>query len=198
MNIAINDMINKSKKNDAAIDFLTSRYSCGKLTHPAPSDVEIDNMLSVAMRAPDHAGLKPAHFVVIKGEGLTKLSELFIDVAKADGGDASVLLRSKNMPFRAPLIIAVMAKVVHHPKVPYIEQIQTAGCATFSLQQMAVALGYNGIWRSGSIVSHPIVKAAFELAADDELVGFLYLGTEEGDGLCRKPPVIDKNVTYWK
>lgn len=184
-------------KNEAAIEFLTNRYSCAKLTSPAPSDSEIDQMLSVAMRAPDHAGLKPAHFVVIKDNGLNKLSDLFVKVAVADGGDEATLLRSKNMPFRAPLIIAVMAKVTDHPKVPHVEQIQTAGCATFSLQQMAVALGYNGIWRSGSIVSHPVVKAAFELESDDELVGFLYIGTEEGNGLCRKPPVIDKNVSYW-
>lgn len=196
MNITINQNTS-SLKNDAAVEFLTNRYSCGKLTSPAPSDAEIDQMLSVAMRAPDHGALKPAHFVVIKDKGLEKLSDLFVKVAVADGGDDAVLLRSKNMPFRAPLIIAVMAKVVEHAKVPHIEQIQTAGCATFSLQQMAVALGYNGIWRSGSIVSHPMVKAAFELESDDELVGFLYLGTEEGNGLCRKPPVIDKNVSYW-
>lgn len=183
--------------NQSALDFLASRYSCGKLTAPAPSDSQIEQMLSVAMRAPDHGGLKPAHFVVIKDKGLEKLSELFVQVAVDDNGDEATLLRSKNMPFRAPLIIAVMAKVIDHPKVPRIEQVQTAGCATFSLQQMAVALGYNGIWRSGSIVSNPIVKAAFELSADDELVGFLYLGTEEGNGLCRKPPVLDKHVSYW-
>jgi len=183
--------------NQQAIDFLASRYSCGKLTTPAPSDSQIQQMLSVAMRAPDHGCLKPAHFVVIKDQGLEKLSDLFVNVAQQDGGDEATLLRSKNMPFRAPLIIAVMARVKEHPKVPRIEQVQTAGCATFSLQQMAVAMGYNGIWRSGSIVSNPLVKAAFELSEDDELVGFLYLGTEEGTGLCRKPPVLEKNVSYW-
>lgn len=184
-------------KNQAAIEFLTNRYSCGKLTAPAPSDNEIEQMLSVAMRAPDHGALKPAHFVVIKDDGLTKLSELFVEAETQAGADDAKLLKTKNMPFRAPLIIAVMAKVTNHEKVPHIEQIQTAACATFSLQQMAVAFGYNGIWRSGTLVSNPIVKAAFELSEEDELVGFLYLGTEEGNNLCRKPPVLDKNVSYW-
>lgn len=185
-------------KNQAAIDFLESRYSCGKLEAPGPSNDEIDQMLKVAMRAPDHGGLKPSHFVVIKDKGLERLSELFVDVATAQTDDETKLLKAKNMPFRAPLIIAVIARITAHPKVPRIEQVQTAGCATFSIQQMAVAMGYNGIWRSGELVSHPMVRNAFELAPDDELVGFLYLGTEQGTGLCRKPPVLDKNVSYWQ
>lgn len=189
--------MSNSLKKHAVIDFLTERYSCAKLTTPAPNDTEIEQMLSVAMRAPDHGGLKPAHFVVIKDDGLTKLSHLFVRAAMTDKADDTKLEKTRKMPFRAPLIIAVMAKVTEHPKVPRIEQVQTAGCATFSMQQMAVALGYNGIWRSGSLVSHPIVKAAFELSDDDELVGFLYLGTEEGQGLCRKPPALEKNVSYW-
>jgi nitroreductase len=184
-------------KNQFALDFLASRYSCAKLTAPAPTEAEIEQMLTVGMRAPDHGCLKPTHFVVIKDKGLEKLSALFVKVAVEDNGDEAMMLRAKNMSYRAPLIIAVMAKVKEHPKVPRLEQILSAGCATFSLQQMAVALGYNGIWRTGSIVSHPIVKAAFELSAEDELVGFLYLGTEEGNGLCRKTPVLDKNVSYW-
>ncbi|MCG7531556.1 NAD(P)H nitroreductase [Psychrobium sp. MM17-31] len=184
-------------RNQAAIDFLEGRYSCGKLTSPAPSAQEIEHMLTVAMRAPDHGGLKPAHFVVIQGGGLDRLSELFVEAMTNAGADEAKLAKAEKMPYRAPLIIAVIARYKEHPKVPRIEQIQTAGCATLSLQQMAMAYGYNGIWRTGDIVNSPIVRQAFDLAEQDELVGFLYLGTEEGNGLCRKPPVIEKNVSYW-
>ena len=183
--------------NQAAIDFLANRYSCGKLTAPAPNELEVAKMLTVAMRAPDHGGLKPAHFVVIKEQGLERLSQLFVKAMTQEGADEVKLAKTQKMPFRAPLIIAVLAKTVEHPKVPRLEQIQTAGCATFSMQQMAVAMGYNGIWRTGNLVKNPIVREAFELGEEDELVGFLYLGTEEGAGLCKKPPVIEKNVSYW-
>jgi nitroreductase len=183
--------------NQAAIDFLASRYSCGKLAAPAPNELEVSKMLTVAMRAPDHGGLKPAHFVVIKEQGLDRLSQLFVQAMTEEGANEIKLAKTQKMPYRAPLIIAVLAKTVEHPKVPRLEQIQTAACATFSIQQMAVAMGYNGIWRTGSLVQHPMVRAAFELAETDELVGFLYLGTEEGEGLCKKPPVIEKNVSYW-
>ena len=188
----------KNSVNEMAIDFLSNRYSCGKLTAPAPSDSEVEKMLTVAMRAPDHGGLKPAHFVVIKEQGLDRLSKLFVQAMSEEGADEAKLAKAKKMPYRAPLIIAVLAKTVEHAKVPRIEQIQTAGCATFSIQQMALAMGYNGIWRTGSLVSNAIVRNAFELTDDDELVGFLYLGTEAQAIACKKQPPITNNVQVWK
>jgi nitroreductase len=45
------------------------------------------------------------------------------------------------------------------------------------MQMAAVAQGFAGVWRTGSYAQDPIVKQAFDLAEQDEIVGFLYLGS---------------------
>ncbi|OCQ11315.1 hypothetical protein AKH09_06970 [Vibrio parahaemolyticus] len=45
------------------------------------------------------------------------------------------------------------------------------------MQMAAVAQGFQGFWRSGKWMFHPEVHQAFGLEGEDEIVGFLYLGT---------------------
>jgi nitroreductase len=45
------------------------------------------------------------------------------------------------------------------------------------MQMAALAQGFGGVWRTGSFAKDPIVKQAFDLSEQDEIVGFLYLGS---------------------
>lgn len=160
-----------------ALDLLLNRRSIAKLSEPAPEGEALENIIRAGLRAPDHAGLTPWKFVIAQGEGLNKLSDILVRAAEAEQSDEAVVTKVKNAPFRAPMVITVIAKVTEHEKVPTIEQHLSAGCAVQAMQMAAVAQGFQGFWRSGKWMFHPEVRNAFGLEGEDEIVGFLYLGT---------------------
>ena len=151
-----------------ALDLLLNRRSIAKLDAPAPQNEALDNILRAGLRAPDHGALTPWRFVVAQGEGLAKLAAIL---------EQAVISKAKNAPFRAPMVITVIAKVTHSEKIPAFEQHLSAGCAVQAMQMAAIAQGFQGIWRSGSWMFHPVVRRAFNVQGEDHIVGFLYLGT---------------------
>ncbi|WP_321463950.1 NAD(P)H nitroreductase [uncultured Vibrio sp.] len=162
-----------------ALDLLLNRRSVGKLSAPAPEGKALENIIRAGLRAPDHAGLTPWRFVISQGKGLNKLSDILVKAALADNCEDAVVEKLKNAPFRAPMVITVIAKVTPHEKVPALEQYLSAGCAVQAMQMAAVAQGFQGFWRSGPWMFHPEVHKAFGLEGEDEIVGFLYLGTPD-------------------
>ena len=107
-----------------ALTLLTQRKSNKKLTAPAPSQVQLEQMFQAALHAPDHGKLEPYHFVVIQGTGLSKLESLLkAAVTEFDLGEER-LKKAENFARRAPMVIAVIAKINHEvKKVPGWEQM---------------------------------------------------------------------------
>lgn len=180
-----------------AIDLLLTRSSFGRLVAPEPKDEALDIILQAGMRAPDHAHLMPFEFIVCRGEGLQKLTDIFTQAAVGSNMDEAVIEKSKKMCFRAPMIIVTIMKYKAHPKVPRVEQIATTACATQNMQMAAFAQGFNGMWRTGSFAQNAMVKDAFKLQQEDEIVGFLYLGTPEIATPIKKPTPYQEYVSIW-
>ncbi|PKF50186.1 NAD(P)H nitroreductase [Enterovibrio nigricans] len=162
-----------------ALSLLTQRRSIPRLLAPAPSRDALENMIAAGLRAPDHGALTPWEFVIATGEGLEKLSAILKTAAEADNEDPAVIEKTTNAPFRAPMVITVIARTKLHDKVPVIEQHISAGCAAQAMQMAAVAQGFQGFWRTGKWAYHPSVREAFGVSGDDEIVGFLYVGTPD-------------------
>lgn len=163
--------------------FLQQRNSSPQLTDPAPSGSQLDEMFAAAMRAPDHARLRPWRFLTITGERREALGLLFREalLERNPAADDNARQKAANAPLRAPLLVAVVARLSEHPKVPYIEQQLSAGCAAHGLLLAAEALGYAGIWRTGDACFDRRVMDGLGLSANEELVGFVYLGTRRCD-----------------
>lgn len=162
-----------------ALELLVNRRSASRLADPAPAGEQLENILRAGMRAPDHGTLQPWHFFIIEGEGRERFSALLEQGAIAAEQDDKAVEKARNAPFRAPMIIAVVAKCQPHHKVPKWEQEMSAGCAVMAMQMAAVAQGYNGIWRSGPLTDSTVVREGLGCGADDKIVGFLYLGTPQ-------------------
>lgn len=169
-----------------AIELLLTRNSHPKLTDPIPEGASRERIYQAALRAPDHGGLKPWRFIEFSGEGRQRLGEVFAraELAQNPGADIEVTNKLRATPLRAPLVIAVAAKIQEHPKVPASEQLLSAGCAAHGLILAAEAEGFAAMWRSGWLCFDPLVKKELGLATSDELVGFIYLGSPLGR---RKP-----------
>jgi nitroreductase len=165
----------------AVLDFLQQRTSSPRLSDPAPSDEELAQMLRCAVRSPDHAWLRPWRFVSIRGERRNAFGELLLHSLLRRNPDADEAARQKalNAPLRAPLIIAVMASVTEHPKVPAWEQRLSAGCAAFSLTLAAEALGYAAVWRTGSFAEDQTLVRDLGGAENEQFVAFVYVGRRD-------------------
>ena len=164
-----------------ALELLLSRHSQSRLEAPAPSGQVLENIKQAALRAPDHASLTPWQFIVFEGNALCDLGQIFLESAIENGADDRALERAPELPLRAPMVIVAATRFTEHPKVPEVEQIQSAACAMHAMQMAAYAQGFNGIWRTGSYAQCEVVKRKLGINPCEELIGFLYLGTTPCD-----------------
>ena len=166
------------------LQFLQRRNSSPRLVEPAPSATEMEEIFRAALRAPDHAWLRPWRFITINKErraDFGKVLERCLCQRQPDAGEVA-RQKARNAPLRAPLLVVVVARLTEHPKVPAIEQRLSAGCAAQAVLLAAEACGYAGIWRTGAGAFDRAVMAALGLAPTEEITGFIYLGTRDGTG----------------
>lgn len=164
------------------LQFLQNRNSAPRLREPAPTNEELQEIIRSAVRVPDHAWLRPWRFLTIGGarrEALGTVLENALVQRNPLAGD-SARDKARRAPLRAPLMLVVVARLSEHPKVPVFEQRLSAGCAAYAILLAAEALGYAGVWRTGDAAFDRTVMADLGLTTNEEIVGFIYLGTRDG------------------
>lgn len=164
------------------LNFLHSRNSAPKLIAPAPSAQQMQDIFQAAMRAPDHAWLRPWRFITVADERREALGLVLEHclMLRNPESDESARSKARNAPLRAPLLVVVVARLSQHPKVPAIEQRLSAGCAAQGVLLAAEASGYAGIWRTGESAFDRNVMSALGLDENEEIIGFVYLGSRAG------------------
>lgn len=135
-------------------------------------------MIAAAIRASDHKRLRPWRFIVVRGEALATLGNIFSSALKHDDPDASAecLADAGAKAQRAPVLVVSVVRIDENERVPEVEQLLSAGGATQMLLLACSALGYAGIWRTGSMAYHALVKKQLKLDDAEQIVGFVYMG----------------------
>ena len=183
-----------------ALDLLLTRESALKLDAPGPSQEDLDTIFASAVRAPDHGRLRPWQFVVIDSDHREAFGELMAQsvLRRMPDADPDMLQRERAKAMRAPTIIVAAAKVNKGHKIMPFEQIGSAAAATQNIMLAASALGYGAMWKTGDAAYDPEVKAAFGLTPDDEIMGFVYLGTNVGGSSAAARPNSQQFVSVWQ
>jgi nitroreductase len=171
--------------------FLQHRNSSPRLVEPAPPASALEGIFQAALRAPDHAWLRPWRFITIAGERRQDFGQVLERCLRQRNpqADETALQKARTAPLRAPLLVVVVARLTDHPKVPAIEQRLSAACAAHAILLAAEACGFAGIWRTGDAALDRTVMAALGLEANEEITAFLYLGTR--DGASKTLPALD-------
>ena len=173
-----------------ALENILNRVSARSLKSPHPSKKEMEIVYKAALRAPDHAWLRPSSFIEVSNKGLDKLSKIFFDFANTIPDiKEEIKEKYKNAPYRAPMIIILINTYKEHPKVPKIEQKLSTAAGAQNILLSLRALGYSAIWRTGKLAFNPFVSSRLGLSKDQEILGYLYVGT--ADGKNKKIPEID-------
>ncbi len=143
-----------------ALDLLLNRRSIAKLSEPAPEGQALENIIRAGLRAPDHAGLTPWRFVIAQGDGLKKLSDILVRAAEAENSEDAVIEKVKNAPFRAPMVITVIAKVTEHEKVQNWNNIclQVVRCKRCKWRRLPKVSKAFGVQESGCSIQKYIKR----------------------------------------
>lgn len=183
----------------AVLDILLSRQSHWPLTEPGPASAEVDLIVDAALRAPDHGNLRPWRFVTIRGEARGALGDLLVDLAcaRAPGEPRSAHAHRRQKAFAAPLVIALGAALSAHPKVPEVEQLLAAGAAAMNMLNAIHALGYGGFWATGPDSYEARLRDALGFASNEQLLGFLFVGTPKNPGQPPLRPARNAHVREW-
>jgi nitroreductase len=182
-----------------ALQLLKTRRSVKpmELKEPGPSEADLDTMLTVAARVPDHGKLTPWRFLVFAGDSRMRAGELIEAAFRARQPDATAdqIAFERNRLARAPLVVGVVSRAGSHVKIPEWEQVLSAGAAAMSLVLSAHALGYAANWITEWYAYDRGVLDALGLASNERIAGFVHIGTPVKPPEDRPRPPLSDIVT---
>lgn len=182
-----------------AIDFLKTRRSVKprEMTGPGPSPAELDTILTIGARVPDHGKLAPWRFIIFEGDARVRAGEVIAKVfaRKSPNASPAEIDVEKRRLTDAPLVIGVVSFTKPHPKVPPWEQELSAGASAMNIVTAATALGYGACWLTGWFAFDRDVLEGLGLKADEKLAGFIHIGTPGKPSDDRPRPALADIVT---
>jgi nitroreductase len=163
-----------------ALELLKTRRSVKpmELQGPGPSAAELESLLRIATRVPDHGKLAPWRFIVFEGPARRKAGEKIAAIFRADNPQATSdqIEFERNRLARAPLVIAVVSRAGPHVKIPEWEQQLSSGASAMSLVLAAHAMGYAASWITEWYAYDRRVLDALGLAPNEKITGFVHIG----------------------
>jgi len=182
-----------------AVDLLKTRRSIKprEMSVPGPSPAELETILTIGARVPDHGKLAPWRFIVFEGDARARAGAIIAEVfarknPNAQPGEIEV---EKRRLTDAPLVIGVVSFTRPHPKVPSWEQELSAGASAMNIVTAATALGYGACWLTGWFAFDRDVLDGLGLKADEKLAGFIHIGTASRPSEDRPRPALSEIVT---
>jgi nitroreductase len=182
-----------------ALELLKTRRSVKpiELAAPGPTEAEIETLLKIASRVPDHGKLAPWRFILFEGEARAAAGEAIASVFNSNRPDATpdqIDFERKRLA-RAPLVIAVVSRAGPHVKIPEWEQELSAGASAMTLVIAAHAMGYAASWITEWYAYDRRVLDALGLAANERIAGFVHIGRPAKPPEDRERPELTAIVT---
>lgn len=176
--------------------FLALRRSASAitLTEPAPQPAELDQLLRLAARAPDHGKLTPWRFIVLEGQAKATFAGRLEALARnrEDVAQAAKLAKLKTPPLAVVVVSRVKAAAI-----PEWEQILSAGAVCTNLLHAALAMGYGANWITDWYSFDPEALEILGLSGGERVAGFMMIGTAAEAPLERERPDVDSLVSRW-
>lgn len=184
-----------------ALDLLKTRRSVKpmELTGPPPGAGEIDTMLTIASRVPDHGKLAPWRFIVFEGAAREAAGAVIAGVFRAGHPDATTeqIDFERQRLARAPLVIAVVSRAAPHVKIPAWEQELSAGACAMSLVLAAHAMGYAASWITEWYAYDRTVLERLGVNGNERIAGFVHIGMPARPPTERERPALAAIVTRY-
>jgi nitroreductase len=168
------------------------------MKEPGPSKEEIEEILTLDTRVPDHGKLAPWRFIVMTGEARKRITIELATIAKADKPDLSAeMVKVEETRFlRAPVVVAVVSKAGPHVKIPEWEQIMSAGAVCLNMVIAANALGYVSNWLTEWMAFDERAHRILGVEPGEKVAGFIHIGSTDFPVVERPRPALSDIVTW--
>jgi nitroreductase len=184
------------------IELLRTRRSLKpvELTGPGPSPSDLETLLTIASRVPDHGKLTPWRFIVFEGEARHKAGAAIAAafIAKYPDAKPEQVDYERQRLARAPLVVAVVSRAAPHVKIPEWEQVLSSGAAAMNLVVAAHALGFGAAWITEWYSYDRSVLDALGLAPNEKVTGFVHIGRPAQAPEDRPRPALADIVTHFR
>jgi nitroreductase len=163
-----------------SIEGLVARRVEPARTGTPPDDAAVDRVLEVATTVPDHGGLRPWRFAVIRGSGRDRFGEALVAglfQLRGDEVPEAAVTKMRGKAFAAPCAVMMIASPQLESNVPEWEQVASASCTGYAMVLGASALGLGAVWKSAAVLDTEPVRELFGLAPHEKLLGWVNLGS---------------------
>lgn len=176
--------------------FFRRSASAPLLTAPGPSEEELDLLIRIGLRVPDHGKIGPWRIVRFTPDSKARLVEQLRALAQtqAEPKKAEAALMKLNLP---PEALLVLYSPIQPHKIPLWEQMGSAFAVCQNLLIAAGAMGYGANWITDWYSYDPAAKKILGLADHEEVAGFIYLGTLSEPSPERERPDYKSRISYW-
>ncbi len=185
----------------SVLAFLNSRRSASvkAMGEPGPTPEQLRQILTMAVRVPDHGKLTPWRFILFEGKARVKFGEALARRWKDmnPGHGEEMLAFHRGLFLRAPVVIAVVSGAAPHPKIPQWEQMLSAAAVCMNMLLAAAALGIGCQWQTDWPAYDAEMAKVMGLAAHEKIAGFIYLGTPTAPHEERPRPDPMQLLTRW-
>jgi nitroreductase len=187
--------------NETALAMLEARRSVPlrTLAEPGPTPDELDRLLGLAARTPDHGRLVPWRFIVIEGQARGQLGARLDALYARQNPEMAV---GKGDMWRlylelAPLTVVVVSRPDPAAKVHEWNQVLSAGAAGMALKVAANAMGFATQWLLKWPGRAPEAAALVGVKAGEKVAGFIHIGRPRLVAPDRPRPALEDVVTRW-
>lgn len=165
------------------------------LSGPGPTPEQMQTILTLGLRTPDHGKLFPWRLVVLSPAARERIAGELTPLAahQPDPGKATAVLAKLVRP---PLTVLVISRPVEGHKVPVWEQQLSAGAVCMNLEHAANALGFSASWITDWYAYDKDAKPLFGLGEGETVAGFIHIGHLETAPLERPRPILADRVTW--
>ncbi len=185
----------------SVLSLLKSRRSAGfgALGEPGPSDKQINELLEIAVRVPDHGKLAPWRFILFEGDARQRAGEILEKRFRQlnPGCDERTIIKQGKMLELAPVVIAVVSTLIEHEKIPAIEQQLSAGAVCQNLLLASTAMGFGCQWLSGWMAYDREFLELIGVEDNENIAGFIYIGKLKKTMPDRPRPDVATKLTRW-
>lgn len=173
---------------EAVLSAVLARRSCARLTDPAPSREELEDLVQAAATAPDHGRLRPWRLIPVTGDERDRLGDVLGEAAATP----QQAHRAAVNVLRAPMLLSiVLSPLPDHPRVPEWEQLAATTAMVTTLTLLLDSRGWSSIWRTGPAVEAPQVRKHLGIRDEEKLLGWLYTGTRPPAETIRQRQPLD-------
>ncbi|HWJ73684.1 MAG TPA: nitroreductase family protein [Kaistia sp.] len=162
-------------------------------------DDDLERMLTIAARTPDHGRLVPWRFITVTGPARQTAGERLDAIYASRNPDLAPAKQDMWTLYmlRAPVTVILVSRADPAAKIPVWDQELSAGAAGMNLLAAASALGYAAQWLLKWPGRDSEAAAIFGVGMSERVAGFIHLGRQIEKPQDRPRPDLAEVVTRW-